>query len=278
MARGRMVNNRICVDKRINDLNDDTSRLAFTWLVTFADREGRTYGDPALLTSMLFPRRRDVSPEKMAQYIREWEAAIDPQTGYGLVVWYEANGDQYIWFPNFEKNQQGLDRRKEPASTIPAPPESALEAAKARISSGQGADQVRTGDVPGTAEEKRKEEKRKEEKASPPSDFVADSIRAFEGNIGMIGPSQADEIRSMLVELEQKGLESWWDTAIQIAVDNNARKWSYVRGVLEGCLRTGKAPVVRRRGPPPAREPPAPKTIVVRDPLTGETRTIEGAT
>ena len=114
MARGRMVNSKIVLNRAVSDLSDDTSRLAFTWLITFADVEGRTYGDPAVVRSMLFPRRADVTVAQVEGYIREWAAA-------GLVTWYEADGDQWIEFPKFRANQRGLDTRKEPASEIPAP-------------------------------------------------------------------------------------------------------------------------------------------------------------
>ena len=114
MARGRFITNEITRDKRINNLSDDTSRLAFTWLVTFADCEGRTYGDPAILRSMLFPRRQDITIEKMSEYVSEWSNS-------GLVVWYKANEDLYIWFPAFEKNQSGLRKSREAQSIIPQP-------------------------------------------------------------------------------------------------------------------------------------------------------------
>jgi len=114
MARGRMITNDIARDRRINDLSSDTSRLAFTWLITFADAEGRTYGDPALVRSMLFPRRSDVSVEQVETFIREWAAAK-------LILWYEADGDWWICFPAFDKNQPNLRKDREPRSTIPAP-------------------------------------------------------------------------------------------------------------------------------------------------------------
>jgi len=115
MGRGRFITNAISKDKRINQLSDDTSRLGFTWLITFADREGRTYGDPAIVRSMLFPRREDISIRQMEGYIREW-------ADLKLVVWYEADGDLYIYFPAFEKNQTGMRKNREPASHIPEPP------------------------------------------------------------------------------------------------------------------------------------------------------------
>lgn len=115
MARGRMITNEITKDKRINDLSDDTSRLAFTWLITFCDAEGRVYGDPALVLSMLFPRRRDISIKQMETYIQEWHNS-------GMVVWYEAGGDKFIYFPSFSKHQVGLRKDRETSSIIPPPP------------------------------------------------------------------------------------------------------------------------------------------------------------
>lgn len=145
MARGRMIANAVTTDKRVSDLSDDTSRLAFTWLVTFADCEGRTYGDPALVRSMLFPRRDDVTASRMAAYLQEWHDA-------GLIVWYEAKGDKWVWFPAFDKNQPGLRKEKEQPSVVPAPPE-------VRTEDGVSTDLVRTNSVPGTPQENGTEEK-----------------------------------------------------------------------------------------------------------------------
>ena len=114
MARGRMINSKITSDILINKLSDDTSRLAFTWLIAFADVEGRTYGDPAMLRSMLFPRRDDVSIEQISKYIAEWEES-------GLVIWYEAEGDKWIQVPSFTKNQPNLRKEREQTRDIPAP-------------------------------------------------------------------------------------------------------------------------------------------------------------
>lgn len=113
MAKGRFITSDITKDKKINDLSDDTSRLGFTWLVTFADREGRTFGDPALVRSMLFPRRDDISLEQMEAYLQEWHDA-------GLICWYEAKGDKWIEFPNFDKHQK-LRKDREAPSNIPEP-------------------------------------------------------------------------------------------------------------------------------------------------------------
>ena len=160
MARGRMINSKITLNKAVNDLSDDTSRLAFTWLITFADVEGRTYGDPAVVRSMLFPRRTDISVEQMDGYIREWHEA-------GLIIWYEADDDLWIAFPKFDENQRGLDRRKEQESTIPAP-ESVVSSTYL----------VRTEHVQGTAEQNRSEVQQEQKIGASPETAAAPAPEA----------------------------------------------------------------------------------------------------
>lgn len=113
MARGRFVSKEICIDRKVNQLSSPWSMLAFTWLLTHADREGRTYGDPSVVKSMVFPRQDGmITTDQIEGFINEWQAA-------GLIVWYEVDGDKFIEFPNFEKHQVGLRKEKEPVSTIP---------------------------------------------------------------------------------------------------------------------------------------------------------------
>lgn len=148
MARGRFITNGITSDKKINDLSDDTSRLAFTWLITFADCEGRTHGDPAMVRSLLFPRRTDITIERMEAYLAEWQAA-------GLVRVYAANGDTWLDFPNFSKHQTGLRKDHEAASTIPP------------IESGTTTELLRSKDVVETPQIKLREEEDQAKLSSP---------------------------------------------------------------------------------------------------------------
>jgi len=122
--------------------------------VTFADCEGRTHGDPSLVRSTLFPRRDDITNEQMESYIKEWAAA-------GLVVWYQSNGDRWIQFPAFTKHQKGFDKRHEPDSVHPPPPD-----VPDNVQDGC-TDNVRTMPVQCTAEVKRSEVNRKEKKKAP---------------------------------------------------------------------------------------------------------------
>lgn len=116
MASGRMIGKKIGCSKQVHDLSSDTCRLAYTWTIPHLDKEGRIHGDASILKSLIFPRRIDVTPEMMQDFITEW--AIN-----GLVQMYEVQGDIYLFFPSFKKNQPGLRPEKEPDSILPAPDE-----------------------------------------------------------------------------------------------------------------------------------------------------------
>ena len=89
MARGRMINSKIALNKSINQLSDDTSRLAFTWLAGITATSERIQANPYIVCARLFPRRSDVSPEKMREYIHEW-------VQFGLVEIAFANGEYWL--------------------------------------------------------------------------------------------------------------------------------------------------------------------------------------
>ena len=112
MARGRFIEKKICIDKTVNDLSCFESMLGFTWLITHLDCEGRTYGDPAVVRSLLFPRRTDITVEQVEGFIQEWHDS-------GLLIWYEVDGDKYIYLPKFKDYQVGLNPDREAKSSIP---------------------------------------------------------------------------------------------------------------------------------------------------------------
>ncbi len=58
----------------------------------------------------------------------------------------------------------------------------------------------------------------------------------YEKNIGPLTPMIADRLR----DAEQTYREDWIVEAIQIAVENNVRKWRYVEAILEDWMETGK--------------------------------------
>ena len=115
MARGRFVSRSITLSRQVHELRDDTSRLAFTWALTFVDRECRWYADPDVVKSILFPRRHDITVEDMAAMIEDWAQ-------HKLIVLYEVDGERFMWFPKFRKHQAGMRLEREAPSIIPPPP------------------------------------------------------------------------------------------------------------------------------------------------------------
>jgi DNA replication protein len=75
-------------------------------------------------------------------------------------------------------------------------------------------------------------------------------VQLYEQNIGLIPPLLVEE----LVEAERLYPANWIEEAFKIAVGNNARKWHYIRSILERWASEGKddghvASLRRRRSP-----------------------------
>lgn len=58
----------------------------------------------------------------------------------------------------------------------------------------------------------------------------------YEANIGLLSPILADELK----DAEATYPREWIEDAFKIAVENNVRKWSYIRAVLERMATSGR--------------------------------------
>lgn len=58
----------------------------------------------------------------------------------------------------------------------------------------------------------------------------------YEANIGLLSPILADELKDAALTYPAE----WLEEAFKIAVENNVRKWSYIRAILEGMATEGK--------------------------------------
>lgn len=58
----------------------------------------------------------------------------------------------------------------------------------------------------------------------------------YEDNIGLISPILADELKDAEINYPQE----WIEDAFKIAVENNVRKWSYIRAILERFATAGR--------------------------------------
>ena len=160
MPRGRFLSKSISLDEKVNALSNDTARLLFTWLIPHLDCEGRMHGDATTVKSIVFPRR-PMHTQTVERYLKEMEEL-------GLIVRYSANGTKisseknphlgaqlgdplgaqntYLFAPNFEKHQAGLQKSKEAQSQIP-PFTPELLQNKSRISPPQVKVKVKVKDI-----------------------------------------------------------------------------------------------------------------------------------
>lgn len=58
----------------------------------------------------------------------------------------------------------------------------------------------------------------------------------YEDNIGLISPILADELK----DAEATYSQDWIEDAFKIAVENNVRKWSYIRAILKRMATSGR--------------------------------------
>ncbi len=225
MARGRFISKTITTDREINALSSDTSRLAFTWLLTFADCEGRVTGEPDLLLASLFPRRQDITTPLLTAFIHEWASA-------GFIVWYLASdGDRYIQFLNFSKHQIGLRKDREGATPIPAPTHASILAgtlpAQLQSSSGLTPAEVKVKD-------KVKDEVKVEAEVNPegnPTNAAAAAepfLQLYSDEIGPLTPAITTQLHLAAQQYGHQRLTY----AITEASHHNVRTWKYIRAIL----------------------------------------------
>lgn len=132
MARGRIIMTTISSDKRLNSLTLE-AQLVYLMAIPHLDRDGLVEGDSPVLFGKVCPRRTELAA-RIPDIIDEWCEA-------GLVVRYETDNGDVLWFRGFGKNQPGMRYDREYASVFPAPPgtvrtENGLEEIEPRQSSG----------------------------------------------------------------------------------------------------------------------------------------------
>jgi len=98
VARGRILSNKICSDKKINSISEGAENL-FYRLLTQTDDAGRYYGEPDLIKGFCYPRRNNISVEIIKKRLAELQKV-------GLIILYKVNEEIYLYFPNFSKYQK----------------------------------------------------------------------------------------------------------------------------------------------------------------------------
>lgn len=112
MASGRFLSAAVSEDFRLNSLSIE-AHLVFLMAIPHLDVDGIMPGHPTLVYAKACPLKAELLP-KMPDIISEWVDA-------GLVVRYECDNEDVLFFTGFSKNQR-VRRDRETKSRFDLPP------------------------------------------------------------------------------------------------------------------------------------------------------------
>ena len=93
----RIIKESIRTSRKMNSLSDFEFRF-WTYLVTYVDDFGRGSADPELINSLVFPRMRNLTDEKVSKTLESLDSS-------GCIKIYHVDGEPYFYFPKWGKHQ-----------------------------------------------------------------------------------------------------------------------------------------------------------------------------
>ena len=214
MARGRLLNKKISLSSRVNEL-PLPARILYTWMVPHLDVEGRMTGNPELIGQTVIPLT-NYTPVKIDEWLDMMQGQRDDATGQGLIERYEVNGNQYLYMPGFdgEQSQRAFEKGRRPAwkereapSEVPPPPSF-------------------------TPQVKAPEPSLAEEIIDP---VLGDMVKVYEENIGQLTPMLFEHINDIRKEYP----EGWFAKAVEETVSHGKRNMKYIEAVLDNWQKNG---------------------------------------
>jgi hypothetical protein len=112
-----MIDESICIDKRLNAVSEGAENL-FYRMLSKTDDGANIFSDPDLIKGQIYPRRLNISLEEIKKRLIELHSAKDEE-GYGLITLYTHNSEMFANFSNFFKHQK---LRKDINPNIKYPP------------------------------------------------------------------------------------------------------------------------------------------------------------
>jgi hypothetical protein len=114
MARGRFISKKISLNeefaKIVNTLGAHAG-LLLTWMIPHLDRDGRMKANPDVVRAQVAPLISGVTPELV-------RSTLALAHELELITVYTIDGKDYLEFPKFKQNQQGLNYNREAVSDI----------------------------------------------------------------------------------------------------------------------------------------------------------------
>ena len=227
MARGRMINKKICNSRVVDEL-PESAQLLYTWLIPHLDCNGCFYGSAQMIKSLVFPRK-NYSKTKIENWLKLMENSRGTENS-PLIVRYFVNGEQYLFMPGFKGEQIGLRYDKE---TPDFPTFDGKNTETIRQKGGVSRREV---------EVETKVEVEDKETPLPPVSLSLDQvIEAYEKNICLPGTIIDEETENQLKVAVQQFSVPWVIDAIREACLQNNRTLRYIHGILKTWQREGKS-------------------------------------
>lgn len=211
----RIIKESIRTSKKVNSLTDFQFRLWIN-LITYVDDYGRGSADPELLKGFLFPRRKGITETQI-------QDALSNLANTGMITLYEADGESYLYFPNWGDHQRIQTKKSKfpspPSSTVThgdSPPESNPIQYESNTNTNTNTTYAHEGD----------------EDAS-----LGRAISFYMENVGMNVPSSlvTASIRDFIKELSEDVVLH----AMEIASEADKHDWRYVKAILERYRASG---------------------------------------
>jgi len=217
MARRRWIDPSFWDDLKIGRLRP-IERLFFIGCFSNADDEGRLLGNPAYLRATIF-KYDDMTIEEITE-IRDNAVGMNDN-----LVLYSVDDEDYLAFRKWRKHQKPNYPKE---SQLPMPP--FIDEEQSRSEGEPKSGRSRTDDM-GRVGLGRVGLGSGRESPQPFSQIFTE-----ETGVLIATGKQAEEIDAWMDDVS----EDWFRAACKEAVDNNARKWSYVRAILERWKAEGR--------------------------------------
>lgn len=222
MANYRQIHVSIWKDSWFLDLEPD-EKLLFIYLFS---NESTSLAGIYRISKKVIAFEANIEPERIEEILAKFEVAGK--------VYCE---DDLIWIVNMRKYHEtkSIKVQKRIASDVDFIPDCPLKRRYIAYTNSEIPYGYPIDTEPQLKEEEKEDEE--EDKVSPSSDRRLASVsRAYEGNIGLITQMTADAIKDLVDEYP----EGWILDAIQVAVNNNVRKLSYITAVLKNWKVKGR--------------------------------------
>ena len=213
----RVIKESIRTSRSVGALTDFDFRL-WIYLITYVDDFGRGSADPELLKGVVYTRRKSVTEGQIYEGIARLASA-------GMIHLYTVDGEPYLYFPNWASHQR-IQTKK---SRFPSPPENHGDSPWKTVDEKNPPPESESKTNTNIHQEQEDARARETIINTPFGDISVDPLIV---KIQKELTGLTDRHYSLLNEYRQSLGDDLISHAIDEAVGNGSRSWSYVERIL----------------------------------------------